>query len=69
MGHLLEKVEKMVANEGGYFNLEKAEKERKPLDENQNPAQDAREEEGARPKQNSGLDLPNDPKVETGLNE
>lgn len=59
--HLLEKVEKMVAEEGGYYipevgNEEEKEKEKKPLDENQNPARDIREL-GARPKQKSGLGL------------
>lgn len=56
--HLLEKVEKMVAEEGEYYipevGEEEEEKEKKPLDENQNPARDEREL-GARPKQKSGL--------------
>lgn len=69
VGHLLQKVEKMVADEGGYYNLEKAEEERKPLDENQNQPRDAVEAQGARPKQNSCLDSPNISKVETVLNE
>lgn len=69
VGHLLQKVEKMVADEGGYYNVEKAEKERKPLDENQNPTPDALEEEGVQPKQDSGLDSPNVLKVETVTNE
>lgn len=56
VGRLLEKVEKMVAAEGGYYNPEEVEEEKKPLDENQNPARDVREL-GARPKQNSGLGL------------
>ncbi|XP_045900152.1 GTPase IMAP family member 4 isoform X2 [Micropterus dolomieu] len=56
VGHLLERVEKMVAEEGGYYSLEEVEKEKKPLDENQNPAREVREL-GARPKQNSGLAL------------
>lgn len=57
--HLLEKVEKVVAEEGGYYIPEvgkEEEKQEKPLDENQNPARDVREL-GARPKQNSGLGL------------
>lgn len=55
--HLLEKVEKMVAEEGSYYipEVEKEEeKEKKPLDENRNPAEGIREL-GARPKQTSGL--------------
>ncbi|KAA8580663.1 hypothetical protein FQN60_013621 [Etheostoma spectabile] len=56
VGRLLEKVEKMVAEEGGYYNPEEVEKEKKPLDEYQNPAKEGREL-GARPKQNSGLGL------------
>ncbi|XP_010742431.3 GTPase IMAP family member 4 [Larimichthys crocea] len=53
---LLEKVEKMVADEKGYYSPGEVEKEKKPVDENQNPARDVREL-GARPKQNSGLNL------------
>nr|XP_046227036.1 GTPase IMAP family member 4 isoform X2 [Scatophagus argus] len=53
---LLEKVEKMVAEEGGHYNSEEVEKQKKPVDENQNPAREA-QELGARPKQNSGLGL------------
>lgn len=57
---LMEKVEKMVAEEGGIFNPEKVE-EKKPLDENQNPSQNQVKEEsrelGARPKQNSVVGL------------
>nr|XP_020442083.1 GTPase IMAP family member 4-like isoform X2 [Monopterus albus] len=56
VGHLMERVEKMVAEEGGYYDPEEVEEEKKPLDENQNPARDVREL-GARPKQNSGLGL------------
>lgn len=52
---LLERVEKMVAEEGGHYIPEVA-KEDKNLDENQNPARDVREL-GARPKQNSRLCL------------
>lgn len=55
VGRLLERVEKMVAEEGGYYHPEEVE-EKKPLDENQNPAREPREL-GARPKQNSGLGL------------
>lgn len=57
--HLLEKVEKMVAEEGGFYIPEvgkEEEEEEKPLDENQSPAKDVREL-GARPKQKSGLGL------------
>ncbi|TNN57937.1 GTPase IMAP family member 4 [Liparis tanakae] len=60
---LLEKVEKMVAEEGGYYNPEEVEKEKKPLDENQNPAREGREL-GARPKQNSALSLSQTMQVE-----
>lgn len=56
VGRLLERVEKMVAEEGGFYNPEEVEEEKKPLDENQNPAREVREL-GARPKQNSGLAL------------
>ncbi|XP_029313181.1 GTPase IMAP family member 4 isoform X2 [Cottoperca gobio] len=56
VGRLLEKVEKMVAEEAGYYKPEEAEKEKKPLNENENPAREGREL-GARPKQNSGLSL------------
>ncbi|XP_008394944.1 GTPase IMAP family member 4 isoform X2 [Poecilia reticulata] len=53
VGKLMKKVEKMVAEEGGHYSLEVKEK---PLDVNQNPARPA-QELGARPKQNSGLNL------------
>ncbi|KAM6900138.1 GTPase IMAP family member 4 [Xenentodon cancila] len=53
VGRLMEKVEKMVAEEKGHYSLEV---EEKCLDENQNPAREAREL-GARPKQKSGPDL------------
>ncbi|XP_047424539.1 GTPase IMAP family member 4 isoform X2 [Mugil cephalus] len=56
VGRLMEKVEKMVADEGGHYNPEEVEPEKKPLDENQNPARDVREL-GARPKQGSGVGL------------
>ncbi|KAK2859578.1 hypothetical protein Q5P01_004198 [Channa striata] len=56
VGRLMERVEKMVAEEGGYYNPEDLEKEKKPLDENKNPPRDV-QELGARPKQNSGLGL------------
>ncbi|XP_054479023.1 GTPase IMAP family member 4 isoform X2 [Anoplopoma fimbria] len=62
VGRLLERVEKVVAEEGGYYNPEEVEK--KPLDENQNPAREGREL-GARPKQNSVLSLPKTTEVET----
>ncbi|XP_023181720.1 GTPase IMAP family member 4-like isoform X1 [Xiphophorus maculatus] len=53
VGKLMKKVEKMVVEEGGHYSLEVKEK---PLDVNQNPARPA-QELGARPKQNSGLNL------------
>ncbi|XP_071341079.1 GTPase IMAP family member 4 isoform X2 [Trachinotus anak] len=56
VGRLMERVEKMVAEEGGYYNPEEVAKEKKTLDENQNPAGEVRNL-GARPKQNSGLGL------------
>lgn len=56
VGRLMEKVEKVVADEGGHYNPAEVEKEKKPLDENQNPTRDVNEM-GARPKQNSGLGL------------
>ncbi|KAM9839812.1 GTPase IMAP family member 4 isoform 2-T2 [Aulostomus maculatus] len=56
VGRLMERVEKLVAEEGGFYKPEEVEKERKPLDENQNPARDVREL-GARPKQSSGVAL------------
>ncbi|XP_021166616.2 GTPase IMAP family member 4 isoform X1 [Fundulus heteroclitus] len=54
VGQLMKKVERLVAEEGGHYTLEEAKE--KPLDHNQNPTRSA-EELGARPKQNSGLDL------------
>ncbi|XP_070709205.1 GTPase IMAP family member 4 isoform X2 [Pempheris klunzingeri] len=56
VGRLLEKVEKMVADEGGHYNPEEAAGETKLLDDNQNTAREGREL-GARPKQNSALGL------------
>ncbi|KAM6971095.1 GTPase IMAP family member 4 isoform 1-T1 [Tautogolabrus adspersus] len=56
VGRLLEKVEKMVAEEGGFYNADEVEKEKKPVEDNQNQAREAREL-GARPKQNSALSL------------
>ncbi|XP_069015647.1 GTPase IMAP family member 4 isoform X2 [Embiotoca jacksoni] len=60
VGRLMEKVEKMVAEEGGHYDPEggekEKEKEKKPADENRNPTRDA-EELGAQPKQNSGPGL------------
>lgn len=62
---LLERVEKMVAEEGGYYIPEvEVEGDKKPLDENQNPARDVREL-GARPKQNSRPGLNQAMEVET----
>lgn len=56
VGFLMERVEKMVAEEGGHYNPEEVEKEKKPLDENQNPARQG-QELGAIPKRNSGMSL------------
>lgn len=50
---LMKKVERVVAEEGGHYSLDVAEE---PLDQKQNPGRPA-QELGARPKQNSGLDL------------
>lgn len=63
VGHLIEKVEKMVAKEGGHYNPEE-EKEKKPVDENRNSSKEA-EELGAQPKQNSGVGLSKTREVET----
>ena len=52
----MEKVEKMVAEEGGFYNPEEAVEEKKTVDQNQNPALAGREL-GARPKQNSAVGL------------
>lgn len=56
VGRLLERVEKMVAEEGGHYNPESGDEGKKPLDENQNPAREG-QELGARPKHNSALSL------------
>ncbi|KAM9826922.1 GTPase IMAP family member 4 [Neosynchiropus ocellatus] len=58
VGPLFKRVEKMVAEEGGHYEAEglKEVEEKKPLDENQNPASEAREL-GARPKQSSALSM------------
>ncbi|XP_058485510.1 GTPase IMAP family member 4 isoform X1 [Solea solea] len=56
VGHLLEKVEKMVAEEGGYYNPGEVKNEKKPVEDNQNTARDV-QQLGARPKQNSALSL------------
>ncbi|XP_068438521.1 GTPase IMAP family member 4 isoform X2 [Clinocottus analis] len=63
VGRLLERVEKVVAEEGGYYSPEEAVKEKTPLDENQNSAREGREL-GARPKQNSVLSLSKTMEVE-----
>ncbi|XP_029935821.1 GTPase IMAP family member 4 isoform X2 [Myripristis murdjan] len=71
LGRLMEKVEKMVAEEGGFYNPEEVEEKKKPLDENQNPTENkAREgrELGARPKQNSSLALAKPMEVDPPLN-
>lgn len=64
VGRLMERVEKMVAEEGGYYNPEVGKGEKKPLDENKNPTRDV-QELGARPKQNSGLALSEAMKVDS----
>ncbi|KAK7881752.1 hypothetical protein WMY93_030161 [Mugilogobius chulae] len=56
LGRLMERVEKLVAEEGGHFVPQEKVEEKKPKDENQNLERDVREL-GARPKQNSGLSL------------
>ncbi|XP_061877610.1 GTPase IMAP family member 4 [Entelurus aequoreus] len=59
VGRLMEKVEKMVADEGGHYvpDQEEADPPPTPLDENQNPTRDAREL-GAKPKLASDVTLP-----------
>ncbi|XP_077365148.1 GTPase IMAP family member 4 [Festucalex cinctus] len=47
VGHLMERVDRMVAEEGGYY---VAEEDPRPLDENRNPTGDGARELGARPK-------------------
>lgn len=64
VGRLMERVEKMVAEEGGHYVPEVGKGEKKPLDENKNPTRDV-QELGARPKQNSGLALSEEAKVES----
>ncbi|XP_029955784.1 GTPase IMAP family member 4 isoform X2 [Salarias fasciatus] len=64
VGRLMERVEKLVAEEGGYYNPEVGEAEKKTLDENKNPTRDV-QELGARPKQNSGLALSEAMKVDS----
>ncbi|XP_029385384.1 GTPase IMAP family member 4 [Echeneis naucrates] len=56
VGRLMERVEKMVAEEGGYYKPKEGGQEKKTLDENKNPAGELHNL-GARPKQNSGLSL------------
>lgn len=57
VGPLFQRVEKMVAEEGGHYQAEEVkEAEKKPLDENQNPTSEARDL-GARPKQGSALSM------------
>ncbi|KAL6097713.1 uncharacterized protein ACO6RY_13192 [Pungitius sinensis] len=63
VGRLLERVEKMVAEEGGFYNPEEVEKEKTTLDDNANPAREGREL-GARPKQKSVLSLSKTTEVE-----
>ncbi|XP_071768204.1 GTPase IMAP family member 4 isoform X4 [Centroberyx gerrardi] len=72
LGRLMERVEKIVAEEGGFYNPEEVEEKKKPLDENQNPAENkVREgrELGARPKQNSALALAKPMEVDPPLSE
>ncbi|XP_015232964.1 PREDICTED: GTPase IMAP family member 4-like [Cyprinodon variegatus] len=64
VGQLMRKVEKMVAEEGGLYSLKV---EEKPLDGNQNQVRSA-QELGARPKQNSGLDLSKTVEAEQNCN-
>lgn len=56
VGRLMEKVEKLVAEEGGHFVPQEKGEDKKPKDENQSPGRDVREL-GARPKQSSALSL------------
>ncbi|KAJ0022844.1 hypothetical protein NQD34_014978 [Periophthalmus magnuspinnatus] len=56
VGRLMERVEKLVAEEGGHFVPQEKVEEKKPQNDNQNQDRDVREL-GARPKQNSGLSL------------
>lgn len=63
VGRLMERVEKLVAEEGGHFVPQDKGEDKKPTDENQNPGRDVREL-GARPKQGSALSLSKPMEVE-----
>ncbi|KAF3836647.1 hypothetical protein F7725_029205 [Dissostichus mawsoni] len=68
VGRLLERVEKMVAEEGGFYHVKEEEeeevvKEEKKKEENQNQNREGREL-GARPKQSSSLSLSKTMEVE-----
>ncbi|XP_077410328.1 GTPase IMAP family member 4 [Vanacampus margaritifer] len=54
VGHLMEHVDRMVAEEGGHY---LAEEEPRPLDENRNPTGDGALEPGAKPKADSIVTL------------
>lgn len=72
LGRLMERVEKIVAEEGGFYNPEEVEQMKKPLDENQNPTENKAKEGrdlGARPKQNSALGFPKPMEVDPPLSE
>lgn len=56
VGRLMERVEKLVAEEGGHFVPQEKGEDKKPKDEDQSPGRDVREL-GARPKQSSALSL------------
>lgn len=63
VGHLMERVEKLVAEEGGHYIPQEENEEKKPQEASQNQERDVKEL-GARPKQNSGLNLSNLTEVE-----
>ncbi|XP_034003954.1 GTPase IMAP family member 4 [Trematomus bernacchii] len=71
VGRLLERVEKMVAEEGGFYHVKEEEeeevKEEKKKEENQNQNREGREL-GARPKQSSSLSLSKTMEVEPRAN-
>uniref|UniRef100_A0A8C8DKN3 AIG1-type G domain-containing protein n=1 Tax=Oryzias sinensis TaxID=183150 RepID=A0A8C8DKN3_9TELE len=56
VGSLMEKVEKMVSEEGGHYSIEA---EAKALDENQNAAREAQALQGAQPKPSPEQDVSN----------
>lgn len=63
VGRLMERVEKLVAEEGGHYTPEEQVEPKKPEQEKPNPERDVKEL-GARPKQNSGLGLSKATEVE-----